>query len=344
MLAAAVAGAPARAHQRVRFRHKLEGRDRDGQDAGTRPQAFYNEPPPGNCRFRMTALNDSSVWNAADTFVDFSIAPAYCQTVWFRSSGVAGFVGVLGAFYYLRLGEATRRERARMEARLDERERIARDLHDTLLQGVQGLILKLDAVAKRIPVEDAARCAIEEALDRAHEVVTECRDRVRGLRADSALADLPSALERVAREAPLDGTTRFKSLVEGQPRELDPIALGEAFAVGREALRNALAHSRGAHVELKIAYDPGQLRLQIRDDGRGIDREFVGTGARSDHWGIQGMRERSLRMGAHLEIRSRPGAGTEVALTVPAATAYRDPGIRVSTPRVGRAPGPSESR
>jgi signal transduction histidine kinase len=251
---------------------------------------------------------------------------------------VAAVFGLAAAAYRLRLQQATARVRARLEARLEERERIARDLHDTLLQSVQGLILKVDAVAKKIPADDPARRAIEATLDRAEEVLVEGRDRVRSLRTGTALMDLPSALELVARQASLDGVMRFKSVVEGRPRTLDPIVIEEAFAIGREALLNALAHSGGAQVELEIAYDLRQLRLRIRDDGRGIAQDILGTGGRSGHWGMQGMRERAVRIGARLEIWSRPGAGTEVELAVPAATAYPDAGKSMMS-RVARAAG-----
>ena len=329
------------APEKVRFRYKLEGRDRDWQDAGTRRQAFYTDLRPGNYRFRMTASNNSGVWNEAGTFVDFSVAPAYYQTAWFRLAGVAAFAGLLAALYRLRLRQVTRQVRMRMEVRLEERERIARDLHDTLLQGVQGLILKFGAIAKRIPAEDATRRAIDETLDRANSVLAEGRDSVQSLRTGAPVRDLPSALERVVKDASLDGATRFKSVVEGRPRELDPIVLEESVSIGREALLNAFAHSGGAHVEMEIAYDPRQFRMRIRDDGRGIDPDILGKGGRSGHWGIQGMRERALRIGARLELWSRPDGGTEVELTVPAATAYRGPGTKAATSWSGPAAGPS---
>jgi signal transduction histidine kinase/ligand-binding sensor domain-containing protein len=310
------------APEKVRFRYKLEGRDRDWQDAGARRQAFYNDLPPGSYRFRMTAYNNSGLWNEAGTFVDFAIAPAYYQSAWFRAAGVAALLAVLAAAYRLRLRQATRQVRARMHARLEERERIARDLHDTLLQSVQGLILKFEGIARGIPAQDPARQAIDELLDRADEVMAEGRDRVHGLRTGTARRDLPAALEQVAREAARDGT-QLRSVVEGRLRELNPIVLEESFAIGREALLNAVTHSGGVQVEVAIAYDPRQLRLRIRDDGRGIAPEVLGQGGREGHWGLPGMRERARRIGARLEIWSRPGAGTEVELTVPAATAYR---------------------
>jgi signal transduction histidine kinase/ligand-binding sensor domain-containing protein len=327
------------APEKVRFRYKLEPRDRDWQDAGPRRQAFYTDLRPGNYRFRMTASNNSGVWNEAGTSLDFSIAPAYYQATWFRLAGLAAFAALLAALYRLRLRQATRQVRMRMEVRLEERERIARDLHDTLLQSVQGLILKFDAVGKRIPRGDPARQAIEETLDRADEILAEGRDRVRSLRGSAAaLSDLPAAFQRIAKEA-AHGSATFRSVVEGRARDLDPTVLEESFSIGREALLNALAHSGALHVELEIAYDASQFRLRIRDDGRGIDPEVLGRGGRSDHWGLQGMRERARRIGANLELWSRPGAGTEVELKVPAATAYRSAPAAATTSWFRRSAG-----
>jgi signal transduction histidine kinase/ligand-binding sensor domain-containing protein len=328
------------APEKMRFRYKLEGRDREWQDAGTRRQVFYNDLPPRSYRFRVTASNDSGVWNEAGAFVDFSIPPAYHQTAWFRLALVAALLAVVVAVYRLRVGQVTQRVRLRMEGRLEERERIARDLHDTLLQGMQGVIFKFDGLAKRIPREDPLRRAIEETLDRADEMLAEGRDRVRSLRTGVAMTDLPSALERVAREATKDGAARFRSVIEGRARDLDPIVREEAFSIGREALLNALAHSGAHEVEMEVAYDPRQLRVRIRDDGRGIDPAVLGKGGKDDHWGIPGMRERATRIGGHLEIWSRPEAGTEVELTVPAATAYRSSANEAGPTAAHRAPGP----
>jgi signal transduction histidine kinase/ligand-binding sensor domain-containing protein len=327
------------APEKVRFRYKLEGRDHDWQDAGTRRQAFYNDLPPGNYRFRMTASNNSGVWNEAGTFVDFSIAHAYYQTASFRLLGLAVFLAAAAAVYRLRLRQATQQVRIRMDVRLEERERIARDLHDTLLQSVQGLILKFDAVAKKIARDDPARRAMEETLDRADEILAEGRDRVRSLRGAAALVDLPAAFQRIAKEAGQGSATTFRSVVEGRARDLDPTVLEESFSIGREALLNALNHSQALHVELEIAYDARQFRLRIRDDGRGIDREVLGRGGRADHWGLQGMRERARRIGAKLELWSRPGAGTEVELKVPAATAYRKAPAAATTSWFRRSAG-----
>jgi len=230
---------------------------------------------------------------------------------------------VLAAYYY-RLRQKARQFDIRLEERVGERTRIARELHDTLLQSVQGLVLRFHAVAKQMPSHDPARRAMEKALDRADQVIGEGRDRVRHLR-DSALSlsDLSAAFDRVVEESPQGSPATFKTVVEGSVRELHPMVLEQSYSIGREALINALRHSGGLRVEVEIAYDPRHFRLRVRDDGSGIDPGLLEKGGRSDHWGLQGMRERARKIGAQFELWSRPGTGTEVELKVPAATAYR---------------------
>lgn len=312
------------APEKIRFRYLLEGRDTVWQDAGERRQAFYTDLPPGNYRFRVIACNNSGVWNEAGTAFDFTIAPAYYQTMWFRVSIVVAVCLLLALLYQLRVRQVAGQVRARMEERLEERERIARDLHDTLLQSVQGLILKFDAVGKQIPGDQPAHEAIQKVLDRADEVLAEGRDRVRNLRTSNIpMGGLPAAFERVVEENSHDGKASFKMLVEGGVRELHPMVREEAYCIGREALINALAHSDGERIEVEIAYDPRQFRLRVRDDGQGFDPELLERGGLPDHWGLQGMRERAGRIGAELKIWSGRQTGTEVELLVPGVTAYR---------------------
>jgi len=311
--------------EKILFRYKLEPRDRDWQDAGNRRQAFYNDLGPGTYRFRVMACNNSGVWNETGTYVDFTIAPAYYQSAWFRVSVVVLFLLVLGALYQLRLRQVARVVRGRMEERLEERERIARDLHDTLLQSVQGLILKFHAVLKQIPADLPAHDALEKTLDHADEVLAEGRDRIRNLRVRTAsLSDLPAAFRAVAEETSEGREAVFKTVVEGHVRELHPLVLEECYCIGREAIINALAHSEGQHVEAEITYDSRQFRLRVRDDGRGIDPRILEAGGRSGHWGLQGMHERAQKIGGQLRFWSRPETGTEVELIVRGATAYQD--------------------
>jgi ligand-binding sensor domain-containing protein/signal transduction histidine kinase len=327
------------APEKVLFRYKLENFDRDWQEAGNRRQAFYNNLPPGDYRFRVLACNNSGVWNETGTFLDFSIAPAYYQTAWFRLLFVAVFILLLGALYQLRLRQVAGQVRGRMEERLAERERIARDLHDTLLQSVQGLILKFHAVATQMRRDEPAYDALEKTLDQADRVLAEGRDSIKHLRGTAeASGDLPAAFQRVVEETPRGGDVAFKTVIEGSVRELHPIIREESYCIGREALVNALTHSEGRHVEVEITYDPRQFRLRVRDDGRGIDPAIIEEG-RPDHWGLRGMRERAQRIGAQLNLWSRAETGTEVELTVPGATAYRVPGVKAKRLWSRRSPG-----
>jgi signal transduction histidine kinase/ligand-binding sensor domain-containing protein len=311
------------APEKIQFRYKLEGFDRDWQDVGNRRQAFYTNLPPRNYRFRVMACNNSGVWNETGTYFDFTIAPAYYQTTWFRVLLAIAFLMLIGAIYQLRLRQVAGQVRARMEERLEERERIARDLHDTLLQSVQGLILKFHAIAKQIPRDEPAHDALEKTLDDADEVLAEGRDRLRNLRATSIpFGGLPAAFERVAEETPQGADATFKTVVEGKVRELHPMVREECYWIGREAVVNALTHSNGSKVEVEITYDPRQFRLRVRDDGRGIDPGIL-EGGRSDHWGLQGMRERAQKIGGQLNLWSRPETGTEVELIIPRASAYQ---------------------
>ena len=312
------------APEKNRFRYRLEGRDSDWQEVTNRRQVFYNDLPPGDYRFRLMASNNSGLWNEAGTYFDFNIAPTYYQTTWFRLAAIIVFLLVLAAIYQLRLRQVARQVRARMEERLDERERIARDLHDTLLQSVQGLILKFHAISKQIPNDSPAYNALEKTLDHADEVLAEGRDRIRNLRVDTvSLSDLPAAFRSVAAETSEGRDTIFKTVVEGHVRDLHPLVLEECYCIGREAIINALSHSEGQNVEAEIAYDSRQFRLRVRDNGRGIDPKILEAGGRSGHWGLQGMHERAQKIGAQLKFWSRPETGTEVELTVPGATAYR---------------------
>jgi signal transduction histidine kinase len=309
--------------QKVHFQYKLEGYDRDWQDPETRRQAFYSNLPPRSYTFRVKACNNSGLWNEAGASLDFNIAPAYYQTRWFLVLCIVATSAALYLVYLFRLRHATQQVRVGLETRRAERERIARDLHDTLLQGVQGLILKVHAGLRQIPTEVPGRQTIEKALDYGDQVVAEGRDRVRNLRSTAGLSDLSSAFQRVADEMRQDSSASVKTVVEGRKRELHPVVLEESYSIGREALVNALSHSEGQRVEVGIIYDPKQFRLRVRDDGRGIESKILEKGSREGHWGLLGMRERAEKIGGQLEFWSRPGTGTEVELTVPAKTAYR---------------------
>jgi signal transduction histidine kinase len=310
--------------QKVRFRYKLEGHDSEWQDPETRRQAFYSNLPPGKYRFRVVGCNNDGVWNEAGSSVEFSLAPAFFQTTWFLALCTACFVAALWCVYLLRMRQVASGIRARMAERLGERERIARELHDTLLQGIQGLILKFHAVAKQIPGGDPIRQNMESALDCAEEVVTEGRERVLNLRASEASTnDLADMFPLLAGQAPHGSTASLRVVIEGSPRPLHPWVREEVYSIGREAILNSFRHADSTHIEVEIIYDTRELRVRIRDNGRGMDPEILNAG-KQGHWGLQGMRERARNIGAELQIWSGVRNGTEVDLRVPGLRAYPD--------------------
>jgi len=214
----------------------------------------------------------------------------------------------------------------KFEERLTERTRIARELHDTLLQSFQGLMLHFQAVNDLLPAGKAKE-GLEKALDRADQAIVEGRDAIQNLRSSTTVTnELGQAMAALGEEfgGGRDGKSGSPTLrvsMEGTPRELHPILRDDIYRIAREALRNAFLHAQASKIEADIAYSARLLRVRIRDDGKGIDPKLLDAG-RDGHWGLRGMRERAEQIGARLDIWSETGAGTEVDLSVPGSIAY----------------------
>lgn len=310
--------------ERMRFRYRLEGSDSDWQDVGTRREAFYTHLEPGEYRFRVAASNNDGVWNEEGAVLDFVIPPAFHQTLGFRLLCVLAGLGAAWMLYLFRVRRTAARVRALLEERHLERERIARELHDTLLQGIQGLILRFHAITKRLPASEPARPMLESALDRADEVLVQSRDRVRDLRAWPQQGEhLHQSIARVGTEFAQADAAMLYTTVTGRPRRLDPLLHDEIHQIAREALFNAIRHADADRIEVHVGYGVQALTLDIRDDGRGIDPQVLRSGGRPGHFGLHGMRERAARIGVPLEIAAGAHNGTVVRLCIPAALAYR---------------------
>ncbi|HXB72736.1 MAG TPA: two-component regulator propeller domain-containing protein [Candidatus Acidoferrales bacterium] len=314
------------APEKVRFRYKLEGHDRDWQDAGTRRQAFYNDLPPRNYRFRVIACNDSGVWNGAGAFLGFSVDAAYYQTIWFRLSCVAAFLASLAALYRLRLRQVERQFQLRLEERLAERTRIAQELHDTLLQGFQSAVMHVAVAANVLPPDSKAQPTLTRAIQLMRQVIDEGRNAVRGLRSyGTGSIGLEQALSRVQQEVAADANTsepvRFRVVVEGRQRPLRPLLRDDVYRIGREAVINAFRHSRAQQIEVTLEYSPSQLCVRVCDDGCGIEPNILSSG-RNGHWGLSGMQERADRIGGRLRLSSSAAAGTQIELSIPGNVAF----------------------
>ena len=317
------------APEKVRFRVKLEGHDPDWKDAGNDRKAFYNDLPPSHYRFRVMASNNSGVWNEAGDTLDFSIDPAYYQTTWFRASCVAAFFALLWALYRYRLYQVAQEFNARLEERVGERTRIARELHDTLLQSFHGSVLVMQTARNLLSKRpEKAAETLDDAIQMASGAITEGRDAIQDLRfqapVQSDLAQLLTAAgQDLARSQEATGKQlSFRVAEEGKRRALDPIVQDEAYRIARELLRNAFRHAQASQIEADIRYEDRLLRVLIRDDGKGIEPEVVEAGGRDGHWGLLGMRERAKQIGARLDFWSEAGAGTEVEISIPASIVY----------------------
>jgi signal transduction histidine kinase/ligand-binding sensor domain-containing protein len=305
---------------RVAFRYRLDGVDHDWRDSGER-SAHYTNLGPGRYAFRVLAANDDGVWNTSGASIEFAIAPRLTQTAWFRVLCVLAAVVVAWRLQLFWMRRTARRLAVRMDERIAERERIARELHDTLLQSIQGLMLLFWSTTSRLAAD--ARAPLEAALARANGVVAEGRDRVAGLRAAAVPdADLAGALRRFAEPLARDAGIAFHLYADGPARRLRVPAADEAFAIAREALWNAFTHARARQVDVTLQYAPAALIVTIADDGIGLPDDLDAEHGRAGHWGIPGMRERARTVGAALTVESAPGAGTTWTLRIPAPIAF----------------------
>lgn len=301
---------------RVAFRYKLEGVDRDWVDPGLRRQAFYTNLGPGRYRFHVIAANDNDVWNHKGAVLDFEITPSFTQSWLFYALSVGFVAGLLWVVYAIRVRIIANRLRVRNAERINERERIARELHDTLLQAIQALMLRFHVAAEAVEDADARR-KLDTALDRAEEVLVEGRDRVSNLRQQRSDDALEAVILGTIGRLEFPRSLRIDVSVQGIARRLEKGILKEVEAIVTEALFNVSRHSQASEVKVEILFEPASVIVSVRDDGIGIAREILDAGYKAGHFGLLGMRERAGQIGGRLVIQSTPGEATMVRLTLP---------------------------
>jgi signal transduction histidine kinase len=321
--------------ERIRFRYLLDGFDRGWGEPTSAREAVYTNLSPGSYRFRVIASNSYGQWNDSEAAISFQVDPAFWQTWWFRLSCTMAFLALLWALYQLRLRQVERQFNIRLDERVSERTRIARDLHDTLLQSFHGLLLRFQTVSNLLPAGDPKQ-KLDTAIDQAAEAITEGRDAVQGLRSSTVETnDIASTINTLGQELACGETNpnvaAFDVALEGTPRNLNPILRDDIYRIAAEALRNAFRHAQAHRIEVEIRYDEQQLRLRVRDDGKGIDAKHLEDDGRAGHYGLRGMRERAKLMGGQLAIWTELNSGTELELSVPASHVFElSPGRRRS--------------
>jgi ligand-binding sensor domain-containing protein/signal transduction histidine kinase len=315
--------------QKNHYRYKLEGLEPGWNEVGSKQrQATYTNLNPDKYVFRVQGSNGDGVWNEEGVSLPIVITPPWWKTNWFRSTGAAVLLGLLWAAYQYRVRHLHHEFEMTLETRVSERTRIARDLHDTLLQSFHGLLLRFQTVYLLLPERATeAKEKLESAIEQAAGAITEGRDAVQGLRASTVESnDLALAIRTLGEELESDSSdhrpTTFRVAVEGLTRDLHPILRDEIYKIAAEALRNAFHHAQAKQVEVEIRYDDDQFRLRVRDDGKGIDASVLSSHGREGHYGLRGMRERATLIRGKLAVWSEVNEGTEVELRVPASAAY----------------------
>jgi signal transduction histidine kinase len=310
------------APQKVRFRYKLEGRDAVWQEPGTRRQAFYSDLRPGRYRFQVIACNNDGVWNDAGARLEFMVAPAWYQTNWFRALCLVSGGFIVCVMFRLRVRQISRAINARFDERLAERTRMARDLHDTFLQTIQGSKLVADDALDPSTDPIRMRRAMEQLSLWLARAMQEGRAALNSLRTATAQTnDLAEALRRVTEDGVVPSSMAVAFSVVGDAREMHPIVRDEVYRIGYEAIHNARMHSAASRLEVELRYGD-DLALRVSDSGTGIDAAIADSG-KDGHFGLQGMRERAGRIGGKLMLRSSSSSGTEIKLIVPGGIIFR---------------------
>jgi signal transduction histidine kinase/ligand-binding sensor domain-containing protein len=310
------------APDRVRFRYLLEGYDRDWQDAGTRRQAFYTNLPPRAYRFRVIAANNSGLWNETGTFVDFSVAPAYYQTTWFKALSLATVIALVCAVYRVRVKVVEKHEREisalnerMMKAQEQERIRIAGELHDGVMQEMLAVTMMLGTAKRRIPEDAEARATIDRAQQKLINVGTDIRQLSHDLHPPILQeAGLPEAMRTYCEQFAATSGIPVSCDADDDVRTLSRGAALALFRIIQEALGNAAKHARARRIAVRLARAGDVVSLEVSDDGAGFDPGRLAT---PGGLGLIMMRERASQLNGKFEFESMPGRGTTIRVAIP---------------------------
>jgi ligand-binding sensor domain-containing protein/signal transduction histidine kinase len=313
--------------QRIRLQYRLEGVDSEWLDANSSRVAIYTSVPVGSHRMLIRATDSTGHWSLPTVVYEITQLPHFYETLIFRISAVIGFILLLIWAYLWRVRYLIRQSRLILEERQVEREAVARDLHDTFLQSVQGLILRFHSGTQELAQDHPVRQSFEEALRQSDKVSREGRDVLSRLHLSTARPEsLTEAFAALGKEFRLLTPVQFDVIVSGNSQELNALVQGELVKIGREALFNAFRHAKASQIEVEVHFGILELRVRFRDNGTGIDPAILREGSAVGHYGLSGMRERCSKIHSSLELWSRPGAGTEIDVRVPAAIAYPQTG------------------
>lgn len=318
--------------EKIRLQYRLDGVDAAWLDASASRTAVYTNIPAGPHAFHVRASSSNGTWDRNGIVYNITQLPYFYQTTWFLMVCAAAVAFLAWAASQWRVRQVHARAQIQLDERLSERARIARELHDTLLQSFQGLILNFQRARNLLPGRpNQAMASLDTALDKAERAITEGRDAIHDIRgsapADGNFAAQISALgEELASINRASGSPAFRVIVEGSAKAIRPGVRNEIYRIAQEALRNAYGHAQAQTIEAEIRYEEKLLLVRIRDDGIGINKDHLSETGRLGHYGLRGMRERATHIGGQLEVWTERGAGTEIELRLPDRIAYKNDG------------------
>jgi ligand-binding sensor domain-containing protein/signal transduction histidine kinase len=303
-----------KAPQQIRFKYRLEGFDQTWMDAGTRRAAYYTNLPPGAYRFVVLARNNDGVWSTEAASLRFHLRPHFYQAEWFRGLLVLAVAIVVYGIFRWRV----RHVRSEFKAVIAERNRIAREIHDTLAQGYAGISVQLEVVRRLLNTSlDDANEVLQQTQTLVQESLAEARRSIWDLRSEAGWGeDLPSKLSKAVRRTVQNRIADVRFEITGAYRPLPARVESEVLRIGKEAVTNAVRHSRAKRLEVRLAFDASKAQMKIRDDGQGFEPNGQNWEA-DGHFGLRGMRERAQGINAKLTVTAAAGEGTEVCLEVP---------------------------
>jgi ligand-binding sensor domain-containing protein/signal transduction histidine kinase len=306
-----------------RYRYRLEGFEPGWNEvASDERRASYTKLPAGTYTLHVQAARARGPWTEPGARLVVDVLPPWWSTAWFRAFYIGSLLFAGLAFYSYRVRQLEKTMSARFDDRLAERTRLARELHDTLLQTMQASKLIVEDALDRPRDADAMRQTLERLLKWLEQGTQEGRGALNSLRTSTTETnDLAAALQRVMENRGPAGSIAATLSIVGEARDMHPIVRDEVCRIGYEAIRNAYQHSRARRLTVELTYAQ-DLTLQVTDDGAGIEAGIVEAG-KDGHFGLQGMRERAARIGGTLTLESAPGAGTEIRLAVPGRIIYR---------------------
>jgi signal transduction histidine kinase/ligand-binding sensor domain-containing protein len=317
--------------QKNRYRYKLENFDTAWNEVNSKQRlATYTNLDPGRYVFRVQGSNSEGVWNEQEASLNIVVTPPWWSTIWFRVLCAVMIMALVWAAYWYRIRQLHREFALTLDVRVGERTRIARDLHDTLLQSLHALLVRFQSVANLLPDRPVeAKERLDRVIGEAADAITEGRDAVQGLRTSAIQKnDLADAIAALAKELAVTengiAPPAFELDVRGKPVDLRPILRDDVYRITTEALRNAFHHAQARKIEVEIEYADVEFRVCVRDDGKGINPEVLKGQRHDGHFGLPGMQERARLVGGKLTVWSERNAGTEVELSIPSGIAYAD--------------------